>query len=87
MISTGIDHRIVISDFKFKPATLLVSPGDTVTWVNKDMIPHTIVAKVNGKITSPELAQGQTFIYKVSQSLHYICGLHPSMKGELIISP
>lgn len=85
-VSKGVNHQVVISGFEFVPAVLNVSVGDTVTWVNKDIVPHTIVNNSQPKVMSPELATGQTFVYKVSSSLSYICGLHPSMKGKIIIT-
>jgi len=80
-------HQIVISGFEFVPNQLKVSQGDTVTWVNKDIVPHNIAIDTKQKSLSPEIASGEKFVYKVSKSLSYICGLHPSMRGKLILSP
>ena len=33
-----------IDNFTFGPAALTVAPGTTVTWINDDDIPHTVVA-------------------------------------------
>jgi plastocyanin len=84
--STAINHQIVISGFQFEPNELKVSVGDTVTWVNKDIVPHNIAIDTKQKALSPDLQSGDTFVYKVNKSLTYICGFHPSMKGKLILS-
>ncbi len=80
------NHQIVISGFEFVPSELTVSVGDTVTWVNKDIVPHNIAINTKQKPLSFNLASGEEFTHKVSVSLDYICGLHPSMKGKLIIN-
>src|SRR5437879_668069 len=36
--------EVKIDNFSFGPATLTVAPGTTVTWVNHDDIPHTVVS-------------------------------------------
>lgn len=38
-------YRVEIKHFKFVPERLTVAPGDTVVWVNLDLVPHTVTAK------------------------------------------
>ena len=85
-LSMPKQHQVIISAFEFVPSELKVLSGDTVTWVNKDIVPHNIAINTIQKALSPELATGDKFVYKVSTSLSYICGFHPSMKGKLIVS-
>ncbi len=40
-------HTVTNSDFKFSPATLRVVAGDTIIWVNLDIVPHTATAADN----------------------------------------
>src|SRR5687767_3014533 len=37
-------HVIEIEGFEYKPARLRVRPGDTIVWVNRDIVPHTATA-------------------------------------------
>src|SRR5687768_16670336 len=37
-------HVVEIRGFEFEPAILQVSAGDTVTWINRDLVPHTATA-------------------------------------------
>lgn len=85
-VSKGVNHRVVISGFEFVPNELTVSVGDTVTWVNKDIVPHNIAINTKQKPLSSNLASGEEFSYKPSVSLDYICGLHSSMKGKIFIN-
>ncbi len=37
-------HIVEIHKFKFSPASVNAKSGDTITWVNKDIVPHTATA-------------------------------------------
>ncbi len=76
-------HQIEISGFAFFPKELTVYAGDTVTWINKDIVPHNTFDSTHKKSISPDLATGETYTFTVENSMLYECGLHPSMKGKL----
>ncbi len=79
-------HQVIISGFEFVPKKLNVSTGDKISWINKDIVPHNIAVNSTLKVLSPEIASGETFSIIVKDSLSYICGLHPSMQGKLIVN-
>ena len=37
-------HIVEIRDFGFHPERTLISPGDTIVWINRDIVPHTVTA-------------------------------------------
>jgi plastocyanin len=78
------DHRIVIDAMAFTPKVVAVRPGDTVTWVNKDMFVHNVTAAAAG-IKSGDLKPGQSWRHKVRQgeTFDYLCTLHPVMTGRV----
>jgi plastocyanin len=43
-LAAAKDHQVSIEGMKFVPETVEVAPGDTVTWTNKDFVPHTVSA-------------------------------------------
>ena len=75
-----------ISGMRFEPANLTVKPGTTVTWVQGDRMPHTITGKTKG-LRSNTLGTGQKYSYTFTEagSYDYSCGIHPSMKGRVIV--
>ena len=81
------EHTIVIEAVAFAPNPLTVAKGDTVVWVNKDPFPHNAVAQHRSAFASPELATGKSwkFTAKEAGTFPYICTLHPSMKGMLVV--
>ncbi len=78
-------HQVVISGFEFVPAEIEVQAGDTITWVNRDVVPHNVIDTANQEAVTPDLAQGEKFSYKVRRAMSYKCGFHPSMKGGIVI--
>lgn len=68
---------------EFHPAALEVAPGDTIVWVNRDIVPHTATA--DGKngwdtgILTPSHS-GSIVVSRVGGS-PYGCKLHPTMRG------
>jgi plastocyanin len=81
-------HQIEITAFEFVPKQLSVKVGDTVTWVNKDIVPHNVYNNTSKKAISPDLATGERFSYtvpafKTPLTLDYFCNFHPSMLGKL----
>jgi plastocyanin len=34
-------HTVTIEEMRFQPERLTVARGDTIVWVNKDLVPHT----------------------------------------------
>jgi plastocyanin len=80
--------RVTIDNFAFTPATLTVKLGTKVTFVNHDDIPHSIVS-IPGKFRSTALDTDQSFEYTFATAgnFDYFCGLHPHMKGKIIVTP
>ncbi len=82
---------ISIKNMAFSPATLTVKPGTTVTWTNDDITSHTVVSDENSPVayTSPLLASGASFPFTFTQAgtYSYHCGIHPSMKGTILVQP
>lgn len=81
-------HRVEISGFKFTPDKLEVSVGDTITWVNRDIAPHTATATEGGWDTG-ELVKGAEASITVTAGMEtsYFCAFHPMMKAQLAVIP
>lgn len=69
---------------KFVPERIEVAVGETVTWTNRDFVPHTVTAP---GIESGDLAEGKSWsmVAKQKGEIAYICRLHPVMKGVLVV--
>lgn len=78
---------VSIDNFAFAPATLTVHRGDTVTWTNHDEEPHTVAAG-DGSFRSPGMDSNATFSFTFTKpgSYDYICSIHPSMHGTVVVT-
>src|SRR5215218_9802860 len=70
----------------FTPPQLNVAPGTTVTFVNRDSVPHTVTAD-NGLFDSGELAPGASYpvVLEGAGTVTYHCYLHPEMRGSIVV--
>ena len=77
---------VKVDNFSFGPATLRVAVGTTVTWTNRDDIPHTVVSK-DGVFKSKVLDTDETFSYTFAKpgTFPYFCSIHPKMTGEVVV--
>jgi plastocyanin len=75
---------VKINNFAFAPASVTIKAGETVTWVNEDGVDHQIKGD---SFSSPQLAKGQSFkfTFPTAGSYNYICSIHPSMKGTIVV--
>jgi len=82
------EAKVTIDNFAFTPAELTVKPGTTVTFENHDDIPHLVVA-VDGAYRSKALDTNDKFSIAFDKpgDYAYFCGLHPHMKGKIIVAP
>lgn len=77
---------VTIASFKFSPETVTVAPNAAITWTNTDGAPHQVVVAAKN-LRTPVLNKGQSAQLKIAESgsYDYICGIHPSMKGRIVI--
>jgi amicyanin len=78
--------EVHIDNFAFTPAEITISPGTTITWENRDDIPHNIVASdktFRSKVMDTE--QKFSFTFGSPGVYEYFCALHPHMKGKVIV--
>src|SRR6266436_1915626 len=77
---------VKIDNFSFGPATLTVPVGTTVTWTNRDDIPHTVVS-TDGVFKSKVLDTDEKFSFTFSKAgtYPYFCSIHPKMTGKVVV--
>lgn len=76
---------IEIKDSAFVPANISITKGSTVTWTQKDTIPHSVTGP---GFNSSQLKQGQTYNYTFNNvgKFNYSCLIHPAMKGYITVT-
>jgi amicyanin len=81
-----VANLVKIDNFSFTPQTLTVPAGTTVTWVNKDDVPHTVIS-TDKKFKSRALDTDDRFSYTFSApgTYDYFCSVHPHMTGKIVV--
>jgi plastocyanin len=78
---------ISIDNFTFNPPTLTVKAGTTVTWTNKDDIPHGIASSNNAFTRSKAMDTDDSFSFTFTApgTYQYFCYIHPHMTGMIVV--
>jgi plastocyanin len=79
-------HRVEIKNMAYAPAELTVASGDTIVWVNHDIVPHTVTG--NGRqFDSGGLSPGAewSLVAGDRERMVYTCTFHPIMKGAIVV--
>jgi len=85
-LSMARAEHVSVDNFSFAPAAATVRAGSTVTWTNRDDIPHNIVS-TDRAFKSPVLDTNQQFSHRFDApgTYTYFCSLHPRMTGQVVV--
>jgi Icc protein len=87
MKTASVDAKqVVVDNFSFAPAMATVAAGSTITWTNRDDVPHNIVS-THHKFKSPVLDTDETFSHTFAAAgpYKYFCSIHPKMTGQIVV--
>ena len=85
-LPTPATMAVAIDNFAFGPTDLTVAVGTTVTWTNRDDIPHTVVSteKVfKSKVLDTD--EKFSFTFSTPGIYPYFCSIHPKMTGKVVV--
>jgi plastocyanin len=77
--------KVSVQDNTFKPETMKVKVGDTITWTNEGAVAHTVTATDGADFDSGTLAPGKSFRFTPDQpgTISYVCNFHAGMQGTI----
>ena len=78
--------EVKIDNFTFGPAELTVMVGTTITWTNRDDIPHTVVS--TDKVFKSKVLDTDekfSFTFSTPGTFPYFCSIHPKMTGKVVV--
>jgi plastocyanin len=83
----GPTSTLSIDNFTFTPQTLTVKAGTTVTWINRDDIPHGIASSNSAfkKSGALDTDDSYSFTFTTPGTYQYFCYLHPHMVGSIVV--
>jgi plastocyanin len=79
-------YAIAIKDLAFGAAPAGIRVGDTVEWVNNDILLHSVTAEDKSFDSDIAPDAKRRIVMKKSGVIAYYCKYHPGMKGELKIA-
>lgn len=77
------ETNVTIDNFTFEPAQLTVKVGATVTWKNRDDIPHMVVSAGKFRSKALDTDDSFSFTFTAAGGYNYFCSLHPHMTGMI----
>ena len=78
--------EVTIDKLVFSPATVEAKVGDTIEWVNKDVIAHTATVKGGWEVMIPP-KKSASLTLKAAGAVDYFCRFHPNMKAHIAVAP
>jgi plastocyanin len=84
--ASAANAEVKIDNFSFAPQTVTIPVGATVTWTNRDDIPHTVVS-TDGVFKSKVRDTEEKFSYTFTKAgtYPYYCSVHPKMTGKVVV--
>jgi plastocyanin len=79
--------KIAIGAMTFSAPKSSVKVGDTIEWVNGDIVDHTATEKVSG-VWNVSMAPGKSarVVMKKAGTFDYYCRYHPNMVARLVVT-
>jgi plastocyanin len=77
------ETMVMIDNFTFEPKALTVKVGTTVTWKNRDDIPHLVVSAGKFRSKTLDTDDAFSFTFTATGDYTYFCSLHPHMTGTI----
>lgn len=78
--------EVKVDNFTFTPETITVAANATVTWLNRDDVPH-VIASTDGLFRSKALDTDDKYAFTFTKpgTYSYFCAVHPKMVGKIIV--
>ena len=82
-----ITASVGMADRAFRPPSVTIAPGGSVTWTNDDDRPHTVTS-TSSSFDSGTMAEGVTWVQSFPEAgtFAYLCAIHPEMTGEVVVA-
>jgi len=79
--------QITMQNLAFSPVETSAKVGDTIEWINKDILTHSATARNDDWDVTIAANKTVTMVLTKASDVEYYCRFHPNMKGHLTITP
>ena|SRR5262245_22642886 len=78
--------QIRMEKIAYAPKHVTAHVGDTIEWVNADIVAHTATARDGAwDVMLPPNATKRT-VLKTAETVEYYCRFHPNMTGQIVVA-
>jgi plastocyanin len=78
--------HVTIDQLVFSPMEIEAKVGDTIEWINKDVVAHTATVRDDWDVMVAA-NMSASLILKKAGAVEYYCRFHPNMKGHITVNP
>lgn len=75
-----------ISMMKFNPEVINVNVGDSIVWINEDMVEHDVTEESKTWTSNSIPANDGVWKMEITEGFSYFCSIHPTMVGTVNIN-
>jgi plastocyanin len=79
--------EIVMQNLVIAPAEVQAKVGDTIEWLNKDVVAHTATTKDGDFDVMLPANESGSFALNKAGTFPYDCRFNPNMKATLVVAP
>lgn len=79
-------HRIEMRNMRFGPVPANIKAGDTIVWVNRDVVPHTATARDRSFEVIVPSRRSANMVVRRAGTFPIYCRYHPAMTGSLVVA-
>ncbi len=80
------EHVIAMANMRFGPVPSGIRAGDTILWVNRDIVPHTATARDGSFDMVLAARQSRRMTVRRAGRIAFYCRYHPMMEGMLTVA-
>lgn len=77
--------RVTINKLDYTPAEVKAKLGDTIEFINQDILAHTATVRGDWDVMIPAKKSASVVMRKAGD-VEYYCRFHPNMKGRISVS-
>ena len=80
------EHVIAIAGMHFEAPPAGLKVGDTIVWVNRDIVPHSATARDRSFDVTLQPRQSVRVTLRRAGNVAFFCRFHPAMQGALTVA-
>ena len=77
-------HVVVMQNMRFGPIPAGIKAGDTILWVNRDVVPHTVTARDRSFDLILAAGRSGRTVVRAPGTIAFYCRYHPAMRSVLV---